>query len=72
MNYQEMKQKLESIQSLLGGISIPANRQYIGVLAQVYYLLDSLRDECDSCAYQEAHRVQESQLDEAAASQEGI
>lgn len=68
MNYQDMQQRLEAIQTLLSNLNIPASRQYIGTLAQIHYLLDSLRDECNNCLHQESMKRQDAEL---AVSEEG-
>ena len=59
MNYQDFKQRIDAVQVLLGNISIPADRKLVGIMAQIHYLLDGMKDECDSCIHQEMMAVKE-------------
>ena len=60
MNYQEFQQRVEAIKTLLGAIDIPADEKHVGVVAQVHYLLNQMRDECVSCIRQEQMAAKES------------
>lgn len=59
MNYQDWKQRIDAIKTLLGGISVPADERHISIMNQIHYLLSGMRDECDSCIHQEQTAQQE-------------
>lgn len=46
MNYTDIKMRINKIQQLLSGLTIPADAQYTVTLAQVHILLGELADEC--------------------------
>ena len=57
MNYTDIKQRINKIQQLLNGLTIPADAQHTVTLAQVHILLGELADEC--IANMQAEAIQE-------------
>lgn len=54
MNYNDFLQRLEAVQSLMGGINIPADLKHVTLLAQIHGVLNQMKDECNSCIKQQA------------------
>lgn len=52
MTDKDFQRQIAAIKQLLGMMPIPADEMHVGIVGQIYSLLNNMNDECDNRAKQ--------------------